>query len=111
MPPNGNGSSIRDRAASPAVDPQDGMFDKEFNDADLEAALERREALREARLEAQRDYKAADDDAKRLIVGFELAVGEVARVGRFRIKKKRTAPREVSFETAGSERLEIKVEG
>jgi hypothetical protein len=110
VPPTGNGSSIQDRAAaSPAVDPQEGMFDKQINDQTLEAALEERERLRQQKLEAEREYKTADKAAKDQLVGFELALGEVARIGRFRIKKVATAPRSVSFDTAGSERLDIKV--
>ena len=110
MPTSDNGSSIQERARTGGgVDPRDGLFDKEFTDEQLEAALEEREQLRVRRLEAQSAFKVADKAAKDKLVEFSLAVGEVARVGRFRIKKTSTAPREVSFETAGSERLNIKV--
>jgi hypothetical protein len=110
MPPTGNGSSISDRArSSSAVDPQDGLFDKTFDDDTLEAALEERERLRQQKLEAQRAAKVADDAAKNELARFELAVGEVARVGRFRIKKTQPQGRDVSFTTNPSPRLNIGV--
>lgn len=111
-PPNGSGSSISERARSRTgggVDPQDGLFDKQFADADLEAALEERERIRQHRAEVNAEFKTADKEAKELLAGFELAVGEVARVGRFRIKKTATPARDVSFETAPGERLNIGV--
>lgn len=107
-PPSSSGSSIRDRARSgAAVDPQDGLFDKQFDDSDLEAALEERERLREQRLDVSAQFKIADTEAKDKLGAYELAVGEVARVGRFRIKKTRRQGSEVAFETAPREQLSI----
>lgn len=107
-PPNGSGSSVRDRARSgSAVDPQDGLFDKTWDDSELEAALEERERHREQRLAAQREFKVADDAAKEKLAGFHLEVGEVARVGRFRIKKTRVDGNSVAFDTAPRDQLRI----
>jgi len=112
VPPTGSVSSIADRARSresSAVDPQDGLFDKQFEDAQLEAALEERERLRQQKLEAQRAAKVADDAAKEQLLRFNLAVGEVARCGRFRIKKTQPQGRDVSFTTNPAPRLNIGV--
>lgn len=106
MPPSNNSERAR---TGGGVDPQDGLFDKQFTSDDLEAALEERERIRIHRSEVNAEYRTADETAKDLLAGFELAVGEVARVGRFRIKKTATPPRSVSFETEGSERLTIGV--
>lgn len=95
---------------SRAVDPQDGLFDKAWEDADLEAALEEREVTRAAKLAATSAHKLKDDEAKALLDKFELAVGEVARIGRFRIKKTMTAGNDVSFTTAPREQLRIAVD-
>lgn len=91
------------------VDPQDGLFDKTFSDDGLEGALEEREQLRQTRLAAVKAFVQADKAVKTQLASYELAVGEVARIGRFRIKKTLAAGREVSFETSPSERLNIKV--
>ena len=108
MPPTGNGRSISDRArSSAAVDPQDGLFDKVIEDGDLIAALERREEKRIERANANAAYKVEDDAAKDLLANHDIQVDDVIRVGRFRIKKTRIAPNDVSFTTSGSERLNI----
>lgn len=108
MPPTGNVRSISDRARqSSAVDPQDGLFDTVIEDADLEAALEAREQKRAEKLAATKAYKVEDDNAKSLLVNHEINVGDVARVGRFRIKKTAIAASHVEFDTSGSERLSI----
>jgi hypothetical protein len=110
-PPNGNGSSISDRARSGVgPDPQDGMFDKEWSDPDLEAALEAREASKDRRSTANKDFKVKDTVVKDRLNQFSLAVGEVARVGRFRIKKERRAGNSISFETEPREQLSIKTD-
>lgn len=95
---------------STSVDPQESMLDATWDDPDLEAALEERETKREERLAAQGAFKIADDNAKALLVNYSLAVGEVARVGRFRIKKRAVAGNSVSFETQPREQLSIGVE-
>jgi hypothetical protein len=94
-------------ATQSAVDPQEGMFDAQWDDAELEAALEEREQIRKRRAEVNAEFKTADEAARDKLAGYELAVGEVARVGRFKVKKTKAEAREVSFETSPSERLRI----
>lgn len=107
-PPGGNVSSIADRARNaPAEDPQDGLFDKEFDDTNLEQLLDKREAAKEKRGKAQKAFKEEDDKVKARLSEFELADGEVARVGKYRIEKKALPPRSVSFDTDPSSRLNI----
>lgn len=93
----------------PAGDPQDGIFDKQINDDSLETLLDKREDLKTERKAAQAAFKEKDDAVKARIAEFELADGEVARVGKYRIEKKATASRSVSFETSPSSRLTIKL--
>jgi len=110
MPPTGNGQSIAERARTgAAVDAQDGLFDKEWDDSALIGALEERERIKEQRAAVNAEYKRADAAAKDKLMDFSLAVGEVARVGRFRIKKTAVGSRAVSFETEPTERLNIGV--
>lgn len=105
MPPT---SSIADRAQNgAAVDAQDGLFDKEVDDGALEAALDTREKAKAKRAAAQKTFKEEDDKVKARLSEFELADGEVARVGKYRIEKKAIAGRAVSFETGPSTRLHI----
>lgn len=112
MPPTGNGQSIRERAANGVgPDPQMEINEKQVENPDLEAALEAREAAREKRLSAQSDFKAQDTVVKGHLSTFQLAVGEVARVGRFKIKKTMRRGTSVSFETAPREQLSIEVDG
>jgi hypothetical protein len=47
---------------------------------------------------------------KALLAGYSLEVGEVARIGRFRIKKTRREGSEVSFVTEPREQLRIAVD-
>jgi hypothetical protein len=111
MPTNGNGSSISERARNtPRADAQMEIDEKQIDDANLEAALEERETLRVAKLEAQREFKDKDDNVRDRLAEFSLAVGEVARVGRFKIKKVQRQPVDVSFSTAPQPRLDIKAD-
>jgi hypothetical protein len=110
MPPTDNVSSISDRARqSSAVDPQDGLFDRVIEDADLEAALEARETKRAEKLAATKAFKVEDDNAKSLLVNHPIEAGDTIRCGRFRIKKTAIAPNHVEFDTGGSERLSFGV--
>lgn len=104
------GEAVGPMPPSRAVDPQDGLFDKVWEDENLEAALEGREETREAKLAATKAHKVKDDAVKALLDGYSLAVGEVARIGRFRIKKTKTEGNEVSFTTEPREQLRIGVE-
>lgn len=112
MPPTeGRGSSVADRARGhlSAVDGQQGMFDREFDDTNLEALLDQREEKKAKRLAAQKAFKEKDDLVKARLSEFELADGEVARVGKYRIENKVTAPGHREFDVGGGNRLNIKL--
>jgi hypothetical protein len=104
------GEAVGPMPPSRAVDPQDGLFDKVWDDPALLAALEAREKTREAKLTAAKAHKIKDDGVKALLAGYSLEVGEVARIGRFRIKKTRREGSEVSFVTEPREQLRIAVD-
>ena len=111
MPPTGDGSSIRDRArTSASPDDQIEFNEKNIDNADLAALLEERHTLNEERLAAVRAFEEKDRQAKARISEYELAVGEVARVGRFKIKKTRRAGGDREFTVAPSEPLQIKLD-
>lgn len=98
--------SISDRARNgTTVDAQDGLFDKVIEDGPLLEALEERAAAYEERRIANAKAKAADQTAKTRLEPFNLAVGEVARIGRFKIKRTPVASRDVSFEVGATDRL------
>jgi len=93
------------------VDPQHGMFDREVEDGDLIAALERREKTNQARKAAAAKHKEQHEKVVALLAGFELGDEEIVRAGRFRIKMSRTEGRSVSFETSPSRRMTISLLG
>lgn len=88
-------------------DAQDGLFDQEIENAELEAALEAREKVKASRSALNAKFKEADETAKGLIAGLDLDVDTVIRVGRFRISKTATEGRSVAFETEPGARLTI----
>lgn len=92
----------------PTATPQTAMDEKPIDDRELEKALEDREQAKGTASEARAKYTTLDEVCKDKIEEFKLAEGEVARVGRFRIEKKRVAPREVSFTAEATSRLSIK---
>lgn len=78
-------------------------------DDELEAALERRQTARDDHGETRRAFEeahAAAEAALKAKFG-ELEDDQVYRVGRFRIEKKITPARTVSFVTDSKERLSI----
>jgi hypothetical protein len=89
------------------ANPQTSIDEKPLENGDLEKALEARYVRNVERLEAAKKYKEADDRVRVMLEEFSLADGEVARCGRFRIEKKKVAPRSVAWESAGSSRLQI----
>jgi hypothetical protein len=90
-----------------AVDPQDGLFDRVVEDGDLIAALEAREKANETRKNAVARYREKHDKVKGLLEAFQLGDEEMVRVGRFRIRMRRTEGRSVSFDTSPSRRMTI----
>lgn len=91
------------------VDPQDGLFDREIEDGDLIAALERREEKRLDRVSANAAFKIEADNVKDLLLNFPIEVGETVRVGRFRLTKSHRDGNSVAFETAPRDQLNIGV--
>lgn len=75
----------------------------------LEQALEDREKRKKSKNELQKQFKEANDRVKALLGEFALEDGEVARCGRFRITKKASPGRVVSFETSPSSRFQIQL--
>lgn len=88
--------------------PQTAIDERLVESDELEKALEDREIAKGTKSEAQAKFNTLDEVVKDKIEEFNLADGEVARVGRFRIEKKPVAPREVSFTAEASSRLSIK---
>jgi hypothetical protein len=90
------------------ANPQTSIYEKVVEDAELEAALERREELREARSAAVARFGEADVEVRAAIAEkLELGIDAAARVGRFVITKKMRAGRSVSFEAEPKETLAI----
>ena len=83
------------------------IYERTVEDADLEAALEAREAAKGRRGEAQKAFTKADEQAKAKLEGLELDDGSPVRIGRFVVTVKAQPGKSVSFETAPSERLQI----
>ena len=88
--------------------PQTALGETLVEDADLEAALEQREKLKEASSRARKTFAEADEQAKSQIRGLELG-GTPARVGRFLIGEHDVAGRSVAFETEPSTRVSIRL--
>lgn len=93
--------------ASPQTAIDERLLDGKDGSA-LEKALEDREQAKGVKSEATAKFNTLDEVVKDKIEEFGLAEGEVARCGRFRIEKKKTAPREVSFTAEAGTRLQIK---
>lgn len=89
---------------------QTRMDEQIVDDADLEAALEAREAAKEKAGFANKTYREAKTQAEAALEGQELADGDVIRVGRFRVEKKAVAGRSVAFDTSPSSRLTIRAD-
>jgi hypothetical protein len=111
---DGNGRSISDRAAGGDAqvsrDEQRGLFDREIEDQPrLEDALRVREGKKQKKAQAAREFKAADDKAKVLIeelIG-EMEVGEVVRVGSFKLSKSEISGGHRSFDVGDRTQLNI----
>lgn len=90
------------------AEPQTSIYEKVVEDAELEAKLERREELRQAKADATSKFREVDEETRGLISErLELGVGAVVRIGNFIVTKKRSAGGTVSFEKQPKERLSI----
>jgi hypothetical protein len=90
---------------------QTAIDERVVDNTDLEAALEKREKLKEQRGKATKVFNEADEQAKGMLAEFALEDGEVARCGRFRIAKKTTIARSVNFDVEPGSRLVISTIG
>lgn len=86
--------------------PQMALDETTVEDAKLEAALESRQRSKAEASDARAEYSKADEHARSLLAQLELDEGPV-RIGRFRIERKRSEARSVSFETEAKERIAI----
>lgn len=90
-----------------------GLDEHVIEDAEVERALEDRQAKKDALNAARRIYEGANENAKGLLGRLELPDPEdetaqtAARVGRFRISKRLVKGRSVTFETKDKVRTTI----
>lgn len=90
-----------------STEAQVSIYERQVEDAALEAALESRYTLREERLALNKRFRESDVRAKTLLEGLELGEGAVVRVGRFLVTLRPVAPRSVSFDAEATSRLQI----
>jgi hypothetical protein len=110
----GTDRSISERAnGSGAISTadQEEMFSREIQNEELEALLKEWEPRRLKKLTAAADFKLKDDRVKAMIADLGLEPGDVARVGRFRIKILAVNGSDVAFERASSTQTRIKFLG
>ena len=88
-------------------EPQLAMDEKVIDSTPLESALEARESKKKSKQAASKQFKEADDIVKGLVSEFELADGEVARVGAFRIEQRATPGGSRAFDVNPGSRLLI----
>lgn len=93
----------------PTAQPQTALDEKVIDDSELEKALDDRERAKGAKAEATSVFKTKDDVVKGKLDDLGLEVGQVARIGRFRIEKRQTESSHVEFERGGGEKLSIKL--
>jgi hypothetical protein len=91
-------------------EPELATDERVLEQPELEKALEDREKRKNSMRELRRQFKEADERARALIGEFDLQDGEVGRIGRFRIERKITPGRSVSFETDPKSRISIKAD-
>jgi len=84
-----------------------GMDEKVVQIPELEAALEERQATKEALGEARKAYAEAHEAASAEIAKLELPDDTPVRAGRFRITRSAVSARTVSFETKPTTRVTI----
>jgi hypothetical protein len=98
-----------------SVKPQGQLgFDEELvEDDELEQALEHRLQKKVAADQARKAYDEADERAKAKLENLEVDLDDdnAIRVGRFRITRRSTSARSVSFETKPSTRIRITLVG
>jgi hypothetical protein len=93
-----------------AAVPQLSTDERVLESPALEEALDTREKRKNSMRELRRQFKEADERARALIGEFDLQDGEIGRIGKYRIEKKVTPARTVSFETDPKSRITIKAD-
>lgn len=93
-------------AADP--DPQTTLYETVIDNPDVEAALEKREKLKQRSKALAKDYRQADAAAKEALNQLDLGADAPVRIGRFVVSMRQLEGRVVSFETGPSTRLNIK---
>lgn len=91
------------------VKDQLGMDERVVENKGLEGLLEKRLRLGDDLSEIRKSFADADAEARGGVEALNLDVGDVVRVGRFRIEKRESPPREVSFTTEAKTRVSIKL--
>lgn len=91
-----------------AAQPQTSIYETTIENADLEAALERREQAKAKAGAARGEFKQADDHAKALIENLDLGDDAPVRVGGFVITRRQVPGGVVSFEKNASTRTYIR---
>lgn len=86
-----------------------GLDERIVEDPELEAALEQREAHKRSLGAVRKMYDGAHAAALVVIERLELPDAAPIRVGRFRLERSTTPPRNVTFETKGSSRVRIRL--
>jgi len=94
--------------ADAQVQPQASLYEETIENADLEAALEQRQKLKEKIRPLNKQKKEADAKVKALVDIADIADAPV-RIGRFVISRKQTEARHVEFDADASERIQIKL--
>lgn len=89
------------------VDPQTEIEERELDSPSLLKALQARQDAKEDLKGYRKTFKEADDRAKAMLSEFNLADGEVARLGQFKITVKHVPSKTVTFETDPSSRIQI----
>jgi hypothetical protein len=90
-----------------ALQPQTSLYEATLENAELEAALERRQAAKEQLRGLRKSYRELDDDVKASTRELGLDDDSPVRIGRFLITRRTVAPRVVHFETEPTTRLVI----
>jgi len=90
-----------------SVQEQTSLYETTIENAELEAALESRQSLREKRKDLNKRIRDAEGAADRQIEELELGEGSSVRVGRFLIVVKRSEAKEVAFTRGGDLKTQI----
>ena len=89
------------------ADPQTSLYETVLENEELEKLLEKREALRVKKSDANALYVEADEKAKALIGTLDFGQDAPVRIGRFVVTRTLTKPRSVAFETESKVQLRI----